>query len=101
MELLKYFLTKSKFLEIILSSTENQCKAAVPLVRIMSPIVRDRDKFNNREQSETNRKDENSMCDYSSEYLRMCFRLDEESSRPYLDILRTLCERSKNADEDK
>ena len=30
------------------------------------PIVHDRDKFSNREQSETNRNDENAMCDYFS-----------------------------------
>ena len=36
-------------------------------------IIYDRDRFTNREQSETNRNDENAMCDYLSEYLRMCF----------------------------
>ena len=35
---------------------------------IFFPIVHDRDKFSNREQSETNGNDENAMCDYSSEY---------------------------------
>ena len=38
------------------------------------PAVHDRDKFSNREQSETKRDDENAVCDYLSEYLRMCFR---------------------------
>ena len=61
-------------------------KAAVPLGPIFSPIVHNRDKFSNREQSETNRNDENAMCDYLSEYLRMCFRLYEGSSRPFLTI---------------
>ena len=37
------------------------------------PIVDGRDEFSNREQSETNRNDENAMCDYLSDYLRMCF----------------------------
>ena len=36
-------------------------------------IVYDQGKFSNREQSETNRNDENAMCEYFSEYLRMCF----------------------------
>ena len=44
-----------------------------------------------------NRNDENAMCDYLSEYLRMCFRLYEDSSRPLLTILRTLNERIKIA----
>ena len=51
------------------------------------PIVHDRDRFSNREQSGTNRSDENAMCD---EYLRMCFRINEDSSRPFVNILRTL-----------
>ena len=50
-------------------------------------------------QSETNRNDGNAMCDYLSEYLRMCFRLYEDSSRPFLNILRTFCERSKLAED--
>ena len=62
------------------------------------PIVHDRDKFSNREQSETNRNDVNAMCDYLSEYLRMRFRLYEDSSRAFLNILPTLCERSKIAE---
>ena len=53
-------------------------------------IVQDRNKFSNREQSETNRNDGYAMCDYSSEYLRMCFRLYEDSPRPFLNIVRTL-----------
>ena len=53
-------------------------KAPVPLGRIFFPIVHDSDKFSNREQSETNQNDENAMCDYLSEYLRMCFRLYED-----------------------
>ena len=73
--------------------------APVPLGRISFPIVHDRDKFSNREQSETNRNDENVMCDYLSEYLRKCFRLYEDSSRPFLGILRTFCERSEIAED--
>ena len=68
---------------------------AVPLSRIYFPIVHDRDKFSNREQSETNWNNENAMCDYLSEYLRMRFRLYDDSLRPFLNILRTLCERNK------
>ena len=67
----------------------------VPHGRIFVPIVHDRDKFSNRKQSETNRIDENAMCDYISEYLRMSFCLYEDSSRPFLDIVQTFCERSK------
>ena len=63
------------------------------------PIVHDKDEFNNREQYETYRNEENAMCDYSSEYLQMCFRLCEDSSRPFLNILRTFCERSKIAED--
>ena len=44
------------------------------------PIVHDRDKFSNHEQSETNRNAENAMGNYLSEYLRKCFRLYENSS---------------------
>ena len=58
-------------------------------------IVHDRDKFINREQSETNQNDEIATYDYLSEYIRMCFRLHKDSSRPFLNILRTFCERSK------
>ena len=47
--------------------------------RLARPIGHDRDKFSNRKQSETNRNDENATCDYLSEYLRMCFRLYEDS----------------------
>ena len=61
------------------------------------PIVLDRDKFNNCEQSETNRNDENAMCDYLSKYLRMCFGFYEDTSRSFRNILRTLWERSKIA----
>ena len=57
----------------------------------------DRDQISNREQYKTNRNAENAMYDYSSEYLRICFQLYEDSSRPSLNILRTLCERSKKA----
>ena len=66
------------------------------------PIVHDRDKFSDREQSETNQNDENAMCYYLSEYLRMCFQLYEDSSRPFLKVsehLRTLCERSKKTED--
>ena len=59
----------------------------------------DRDRFSDREQSETNRNDENAMCDFLSEYLRMCFRFYEDTSRPFLNILRTLCKRSKIAED--
>ena len=59
------------------------------------PIVHDRDKFSNREQSETNRNDENAMCDFLSQYLRMCFRLYEDSSRLFVNILWLPCEQSK------
>ena len=71
-------------------------KNPVPLDRIFFRIVHERDKFSNREQSETNRNDENATCDYLSEYLRMCFRLYEDSSRPFLNIYGH-CERSKIA----
>ena len=54
-------------------------EAPVPLGTFFQ-IVHDRDTFSNREQSETNRNDDNSMCDYLSEYLRMCFRIYEDSS---------------------
>ena len=54
-----------------------------------------RDKFSNREQSETNWNDENAMYDYLSEYLPKWFRLYEDSSGPFLNTLRTHCERSK------
>ena len=63
------------------------------------PIVHDRDKLSNRDQPETNRNDENAACDYFSEYLRMCFRLHEDSSRPFLNVLRTFCERSNEAED--
>ena len=66
-------------------------KAPVSLGRIYFPIVHDRDKFSKHKQSETNRNDENATCDYLSEYLQMCFRLYEDSSRPFLIILRTIC----------
>ena len=58
---------------------KKKCKAAVPLSRIFFPIVHDRDKFSNREQSETDRNDDNPMCDCLSEYLRLCFRLYGDS----------------------
>ena len=61
-------------------------KPPVPLGQTFFPIAHDGDKVSNREQSEINRNDENSMCDYLSEYLRMCFRLYEDSSRPFLNI---------------
>ena len=48
------------------------------LAEYLFPIVHDRDKFNNHEQSETNRNDDNAMCDYISECLRMYFRLYED-----------------------
>ena len=51
-----------------------------PTWSVIVPIVNDRDKCSNRGQSQTNRNDENVMCDYLSEYLRMCFRLYEDSS---------------------
>ena len=56
-------------------------------------------KFSNREQSETNRNYGNAKCDYLFEYLRMYFLLYEDSSRPFLNILRTLCDRSKVAED--
>ena len=58
---------------------EKLSKAPVPLGRIFFPIVHDRDEFSNRKQSETNLIDEKAMCDYLSEYLRMCFRLYGDS----------------------
>ena len=73
--------------------------APVPLGPIFFPIVHDRDKFSNREQSETNQNDENAMCDYSSEYSRMGFRLYVDSSRLFLNLLETLCEQSKIAED--
>ena len=71
----------------------------VPFGRIFFPIVDNRDKFRNREQSETNRNDKSAMCDYLSDYLRMCFRLYENSSRPFLNILQTLCKQNRAAEE--
>ena len=56
----------------------SRCKAPFPLDLIFCPIVHDRDKFSNREQSEINRNDESAMCDYLSEYQRMCFQLYED-----------------------
>ena len=53
-------------------SMNGQSTAPVPLGRIYFPIVDDRDEFSNREQSETNRNDENAMCYSFTEYLRMC-----------------------------
>ena len=44
-----------------------------PVTPNIFPIVHERDRFNNREQSETNRNDENAMCYYLSEYLRKCY----------------------------
>ena len=41
--------------------TPTKCKAPVPFGRIIFPIVHDKDKFINREQSETNQNDENAM----------------------------------------
>ena len=67
------------------------------LAEYFFPIVHNRDKFSNREQSETNRNDENAMCGYLSEYIRMCFRLYEDPPRLSLTILQTLCEQSKIA----
>ena len=81
-----------------LSSESNTYpKAPVPLGRIIFSRSFTIEKFSNREQSETNRNDENAMCDFLSEYLRMCCRLYEDSLRPFLDIFRTLFERSKIA----
>ena len=71
------------------------------------PIYYDRDKFSNREQYETHRNGENAIlvCDHLSEYLRMCFRLYEDSSRTfhrhfekkaiYLSIQNTKCEKNQ------
>ena len=56
-------------------------KSPSPIWPNIFPIVHDRDKLSNRKQSETNRNDENPMCNYLFEYLRMCFRLYEDSSR--------------------
>ena len=69
----------SRFLK--LQEIAGRCKAPVPLGRIFFPIVHDRDKFNNREQSETNRNYENAICDYLSDHLRMCSRLYEDHDR--------------------
>ena len=60
------------------------------LAEYFFPIVHDRDKFSNCEQSKSNRNDENAMCDYLSEYVRVCFRLYKDSSPQFLNILRTL-----------
>ena len=51
--------------------------------------------FSDREQSETNRNDENAMGDYLSEYLRMCFRLHVDLPWPFLNILWTLCKKKR------
>ena len=50
-------------------------------------------KFSDRGQTETDRNDENAMCDYFSEFFRMHFRLGlyKGSSRSFLNILRTKC----------
>ena len=53
------------------------------------PIVCDGDNFSNREQYETNWNNENAACDYLSKYLRMFFRLYEDSSRPFLKVLQS------------
>ena len=50
-------------------------RKVVPLGRICFPIIHDRDKFSNREQSEPNRNDGNALCDYLYEYIRMGFQL--------------------------
>ena len=63
------------------------------LTEYFFPIFHNRDKFSNRKQSETNGIDENARCDYSSEYLRMYFRLYEDLSKPwFLSIKWTFCE---------
>ena len=56
------------------------CKGPFQLGRIFFQIVYDREKFSNREQSETNQNNENAMWDCLSEYLPMCFRLYPDSS---------------------
>ena len=90
---------KKNFHKVSFTTEIARYKALVPFGRIMCPIVHDSDKYSNREQPETNRNDENAMCDYLSEYLRMCFRLYEYFLRLFLDILRTFCERSKIAED--
>ena len=78
-----------------LSTVRTQTLSPDPIWPNIFPIVHDRDKISNREQSKTNRNTESANCDYLSEFLRICFRLYKDSSRPFLNILRTLCERSK------
>ena len=72
--LINYFYTErlKKIFEEKISNLPHP-KAQVPLGRIFFPIVYNRDKFRNREQSETNRNDECAMCDCLSEYLRTCY----------------------------
>ena len=62
-------------------------KAPVPLGRIFFPIVYDIDKFSNRENNlkpiGMMTKHHGALGDYLFEYLRICFRLYEDSSRPF------------------
>ena len=85
--------------EVVLGASDRvniRCLVHIkPRSQIFFPIVHDRDKFSNCKQSETNRSDENAMCDYFSEYLQMCIRLHDNSSRPFPYVLWTFCERSR------
>ena len=73
LELLYLVLQFTDFLSHVLSCIL-MSKASVPLSRIFFRLFTIRDKFSNRDQSGTNRNDENAMCYYSSEKLGMCFR---------------------------
>ena len=65
---------------------QNTCKKY-----LLSPSPTWPNIFSDREQSKTNRNDENATYDYLSEYLQMCFQIYEDSSRLFLNILQTLC----------
>ena len=52
----------------ILSDVTVLIKHRSYLAKYFFPIVYNKDKFSNREQSGTNRNDENAMCDYLPEY---------------------------------
>ena len=56
-------------------------QATGPLAEYFPPIVHDRDKFSNREQSETNRNDENAMCEdkFSNREQSETNRIDENA----------------------
>ena len=74
-----YYIRPNYFLLI-----EIRVKPRSHLAEYFLPIVQDKTKFSER--SENNRNDKNATCDYLSENLRMCFRLNKDSSRPFINI---------------